>query len=292
MNDALAGQKKKKKKKKKRKKGNKDKEKLIGVADSDAPGEEGEDLLKELNGDPDEKKEKKKKPDKEEQALQQLWDILDTDASGLLNLDETRAVFSAMGHELPEKKFQRTYKQIDKNGNGDIEFDELLVWWRKQKSGAKKSFGATFEKEAGGGGGGGAAEEEGVDPTADDIEGVEGQKGDVDPDEASLLAVWGVMDADGSGFLSSAETKAVFNAMGFDISEKKFAKEFKKIDADGSGHGLQLHSLWVNPYCSCKLTHHRRGWLRRDLLERAAQLVRTSSASLKPPLNPHFLPSF
>eukprot|EP01050_Picozoa_sp_SAG11_P005782 SAG11_NODE_420_length_9631_cov_12.805558_7_plen_40_part_00 len=28
---------------------------------------------------------------------------------------------------MPDKKFERAFKQIDKSGNGEIEFNELLV---------------------------------------------------------------------------------------------------------------------------------------------------------------------
>ena len=41
------------------------------------------------------------------------------------------------------------------------------------------------------------------------------EDGEVDEEEKALMGVWGMMDRDGSGFLSEDETRAVFNAMGY-----------------------------------------------------------------------------
>lgn len=229
---AFSGRKAEKPKKKKKKKKTKKKGKLIGVADERSDDKDGDSDKDQSSTDVTPVNAKAtKKADKDEQALRSLWNLLDLDGSDLLNLEETRAVFSAMGHQLPEKKFERTYKQIDVNGNGEIEFEELLVWWCKQKAKSKKMFASKFAEDSNRPTPGGD-KDDGIDPTEETDHNGKAQE---DEEETELLAVWGMIDSDGSGLLSQSETKAVFEAMGYDISDKKFAKEFKKIDTDESG---------------------------------------------------------
>jgi hypothetical protein len=114
---------KKKKKKKKNKKG--DEEELIGDADAS-------DAAMDLLGTEAE-------PDEEELRLKQMWETLDSDGSGLLSQEEARIVFGAMGKPMSEKQTAKAFTQMDASGNGEIEFEELLTWWRKQKKKAKKA---------------------------------------------------------------------------------------------------------------------------------------------------------
>lgn len=43
-----------------------------------------------------------------------------------------RKVLLGMGRTLGEEAFQETFRQIDVNSNGKVEYAEFLVWWQSQ----------------------------------------------------------------------------------------------------------------------------------------------------------------
>eukprot|EP01052_Picozoa_sp_SAG31_P036941 SAG31_NODE_4686_length_3032_cov_1.744630_1_plen_755_part_10 len=105
------GGKKKKKSKKKKKK-----TRGIGAADESELGEHENPLKDDAGGDVPE-------VDPEEDKLRALWDVMDADASGTLNQDETKRIMVAMGQKMDEKKFAKAFKKIDPDGSGEVEFD-------------------------------------------------------------------------------------------------------------------------------------------------------------------------
>ena len=79
-------------------------------------------------------------PEEEEERLWTIWDTVDGDGSGALDRAEVGKVFEAMGQNLNEKKLAKAFKAMDSDGGGEISFEELLAWWRKQKGKAKAAF--------------------------------------------------------------------------------------------------------------------------------------------------------
>jgi Ca2+-binding EF-hand superfamily protein len=77
-------------------------------------------------------------PDEDEQRLQAIWGIADSDSSGFLDKNEVARVFDAMGQKMTPKKFAAAWKGMDADGSGEIEFGELIAWWRKQKKKQRK----------------------------------------------------------------------------------------------------------------------------------------------------------
>jgi Ca2+-binding EF-hand superfamily protein len=105
-----------------------------------------------------------------------------------------------------EKKFHKTFAEIDVDGGGEIDFDEMLVWWAKQKDKDKKAF--------------------------DDSRFLE----TLQQEEQRLRLIWNMVDADASGQLDEDEAWSIFTAMGMDLTEKQFHTQFRQIDSDGGGH--------------------------------------------------------
>ena len=69
---------------------------------------------------------------KEEAKLRLLWDTIDQDGSGLLDMHETRRVMKAMGKEYSDLEFAEKMAEIDLDGSGELDYDEFLDWWQSQ----------------------------------------------------------------------------------------------------------------------------------------------------------------
>eukprot|EP01050_Picozoa_sp_SAG11_P005781 SAG11_NODE_420_length_9631_cov_12.805558_6_plen_181_part_00 len=140
------------------------------------------------------------KVDDEEKRLLSIWAKLDTDGSGFLDEEECKAVFTAMGHVLTDRKFSKEFRKIDKDGNGEVSSGELLVWWRKQKAKVSKhefdgQFAALCEPSSSAPAGGAGV-------------------GGIDEEESRLQQIWALVDVDGSGALDEQEVRKVFHGMG------------------------------------------------------------------------------
>eukprot|EP01046_Picozoa_sp_COSAG06_P011470 COSAG06_NODE_656_length_13333_cov_6.485492_4_plen_166_part_00 len=95
----------------------------------------------------DKKKKDKKKKDKpssaakdaaEAEKLKNLWATLDSDGSGALDKNEVREVMKSMGKDLDDAQLDAAMAEIDKDGSGEVEYEEFLVWWQGQDPEAQK----------------------------------------------------------------------------------------------------------------------------------------------------------
>lgn len=60
------------------------------------------------------------------EELRQAFDLFDTDGSGTIDPKELRAAMQSLGFEAKNQTIYQMIKDIDKDGNGDIDFDEFL----------------------------------------------------------------------------------------------------------------------------------------------------------------------
>jgi hypothetical protein len=49
-----------------------------------------------------------------------------------LDWDELRQVFKMMGREMSDIEMDTALSEIDKDGGGQVDFDEFARWWNKQ----------------------------------------------------------------------------------------------------------------------------------------------------------------
>eukprot|EP01050_Picozoa_sp_SAG11_P005784 SAG11_NODE_420_length_9631_cov_12.805558_9_plen_98_part_00 len=89
------------------------------------------------------------------------------------------AVFNSMGKEVSQKKFAKVFAQIDSSGNEQIDFDELLIWWRSQSKKERVAIKAALASGK--------------------------------PLEEKLRALWKMLDIDESGLLDVEETQKIFS---------------------------------------------------------------------------------
>ena len=75
--------------------------------------------------------------DDEVEELRQAFDLFDTDGSGTIDPKELRAAMQSLGFETKNQTIYQMIQDIDKDGDGDIDFDEFLDlmtrWGRYRK---------------------------------------------------------------------------------------------------------------------------------------------------------------
>ncbi|CAF1242076.1 unnamed protein product [Adineta steineri] len=61
---------------------------------------------------------------------QLLFNKYDTDHSGLISISELRFLCYDMGHFLSDAQFEWACTLIDKDGSGEINYEEFAAWWQ------------------------------------------------------------------------------------------------------------------------------------------------------------------
>jgi Ca2+-binding EF-hand superfamily protein len=64
--------------------------------------------------------------------LQEVWERVDENGDGHLDATEVTRVFKDMGRELSDAEAAAAFAEMDKDGSGEIDFDEAFVWWESQ----------------------------------------------------------------------------------------------------------------------------------------------------------------
>lgn len=68
-----------------------------------------------------------------ELMLKQLFNKFDVDGGGSLDRDEIGALARGIGHKLTAKELDAAMKEMDQDGEGDVDFVEFYCWWQKNK---------------------------------------------------------------------------------------------------------------------------------------------------------------
>lgn len=58
--------------------------------------------------------------------LKRTFDIFDTDGSGKISSSELKEVMSKLGEELNDFQISEMIREADKDGDGEIDFDEFV----------------------------------------------------------------------------------------------------------------------------------------------------------------------
>eukprot|EP01048_Picozoa_sp_COSAG05_P002682 COSAG05_NODE_114_length_18068_cov_60.696422_2_plen_492_part_00 len=169
----------------------------------------------------------------ESELARSVWDKIDVDKNGHLDIDEVGVLMKRLNHgkKVKKKELQRLFNEIDVDGDGtlfsdcnhlchvccvsprfcvtmlpasrgcagEINYQEFSEWWHVQHE-EEVGNTAKFTKQA-----------------------------------DFMRNVWEDADVDGNGQLCREELRSLFDKMGRKLSEKKFNKAFKKMDADKSG---------------------------------------------------------
>jgi len=63
----------------------------------------------------------------EEEDMRKAYDLFDTEGDGVLSATEFTAMMPLLGEEMPDEKVAETLKKVDKDGSGQLEFDEFAT---------------------------------------------------------------------------------------------------------------------------------------------------------------------
>lgn len=64
-----------------------------------------------------------------EQRLQEVFDLVDTDASGHLDREELAALLDKLDLEATPDEVEALFMELDHDGSGHVDFDEFLAWY-------------------------------------------------------------------------------------------------------------------------------------------------------------------
>jgi hypothetical protein len=63
------------------------------------------------------------------ESVEALWQRMDVDGDGTVTMDEIQVLGKALGARIKKKQLKTMFATIDKDGSGDIDFDEFSQWW-------------------------------------------------------------------------------------------------------------------------------------------------------------------
>ncbi|CAG8962366.1 hypothetical protein HYALB_00013505 [Hymenoscyphus albidus] len=73
------------------------------------------------------------KPSSFEQEMRSAFKVFDSDDSGHISVDELRKVMSSFGEALSEEEIKIMIQEVDKNGDGQIDYEEFVKFFLDEK---------------------------------------------------------------------------------------------------------------------------------------------------------------
>lgn len=67
------------------------------------------------------------------QMLRELFDDMDEDGGGSLDMDEIRSLARSLGSRLSQKELDAAMAEMDEDGGGSADFHEFYQWWCSEK---------------------------------------------------------------------------------------------------------------------------------------------------------------
>ena len=196
---------------------------------------------------------------------EELFNSIDKDGNGLLDMDEVRALFESMEFELTDEQHAKAFREMDDDGNGEVDFDEFHAWYISKQEKLEKIWQprvtpvfTVLGLEAG----------EAEPWVLVDIElpawaqqrkaaaALEAaRKLTADEERAEAKELFDEIDLDDSGYLDAMEIRNLAGAMGSSMSDSQVAVAMRDMNAvadeDGTlGVGFEDFFLWWQAYKS------------------------------------------
>ncbi|KAF1327321.1 Peptidyl-prolyl isomerase, partial [Globisporangium splendens] len=142
---------------------------------------------------------------KERELVRQQFDHYDADRSGSISAPELLKLLTSLGEQLTLKNVQDMIKEVDKNSNGEVEFEEFLMILNKQKG--RNQYTASLELAV-----------------------LFGPK-ELDNLKRQFIK----LDLDGSGSIDEHEIQVLIKKLGKKIEDYDLKSMLLEVDEDGSG---------------------------------------------------------
>jgi len=68
----------------------------------------------------------------EEVEIKKVFEMIDKDKSGYIDMEELKLLLIALGKELPDEKIGEVMTKLDKSNDGTLDFMEFRNWWFEQ----------------------------------------------------------------------------------------------------------------------------------------------------------------
>jgi calmodulin len=127
--------------------------------------------------------------------LENAFNLIDTDASGMLDRDEMRRLMSLMGNPCNDTEMDSLMDELDADGGGLVDINEFKDYW-SEKSAELSKFAENMR---------------------------------------TLQEAFASIDTDGSGFLDRSEVEKLLQLMGKPCSKTELDGIMSELDADGDG---------------------------------------------------------
>jgi Ca2+-binding EF-hand superfamily protein len=181
---------------------------------------------------------------------QELFNGVDQDGNGLLDMDEVRALFESMNLEVTDEQHAKAYGEMDDDGNGEVDFDEFHEWYANHQHSIEKiwkprvSAVLTVQNEPDGGESWVSVDLK-LPPWAVPRRPGSAKKMTVDQEREEALDLFKEIDLDDSGALDVSEIKHLSQAMGVVLSDAEALMAMKAMGSDGEDEiDFETFFLW------------------------------------------------
>ena len=168
----------------------------------------------------------------------ELFDGIDKDGNGLLDKSEVKTLFESMNLEVTDEQHEKAYREMDDDGNGEVDFDEFHEWYANHQHSIEKIWKPRVNA---------------VFTIQDALDGAEpwiavdlklpawvvpkrpqsAKKMTVEEERDEALGLFKEIDLDDSGALDASEIKHLLQAMGVKLSDKDVTEAFKAMGIAG-----------------------------------------------------------
>lgn len=166
--------------------------------------------------------------------LQEMFDRIDVDCNGTMDLDEFQQLTVDVGLALNAIELQSLWLELDEDSSGEVEFDEFVKWFKGQNKGIAAEMRRSMRMSKM------LACAKGAMIYAVDQGNRSGKK--------KLKEMFDYLDTDGSGELGKEEIVQLATDLKIKVSDREIDDALEQMDEDGNGEiGFDEFRSW---WCS------------------------------------------
>ncbi len=145
--------------------------------------------------------------------VRELFDEIDEDGGGSLDKEEVAELLEKLGLDVTPEKVDSIMFEMDADGQGDVELQEFLWWWKK----AGKEYREKLTK-------------------------LKDEMNDV-------KSLFDEFDTDGGGEIGEEELRSLIQMLGVTMNDEELAATMRELDGDGSGEVdfQEFYKWWRDP---------------------------------------------